>query len=78
MLLAHREPILCRQVAGIEERVERGVGVVGCSEVIGAAHLTLIAAENPAVKRHISHVILFDSEARDAATCIDGAVVVDR
>ena len=77
VLLAHREPILCRQVAGVEERVERGVGVVGCSEVVGAAHLALIAAENPAVKRHISHVILLDSKARDTTACVNGEVVVD-
>jgi hypothetical protein len=77
MLLAHREPLIGRDIVRVEERGERGVGVVGSTQVVRATHLTLITTENPAVERCLPIVCLLNSKARDATACVNGEVVVD-
>lgn len=75
--LLHREPPFGRERQGIEQRIERRMKMQRRTEVVGAAALAGVAAENPPVEGNFRGRRPFDRMTGDAAARIDRAVVAN-
>lgn len=75
--LLHREPPFGRERQGIEQRIERRMKMQRRTEVVGAAALAGVAAENPPVEGNFRSRRPFDRMTGDAAARIDRAVVAN-
>ena len=75
--LLHREPPFGRERQGIEQRIERRMKMQRRTEVVGAAALAGVAAENPPVEGNFRGWRPFDRMTGDAAARIDRAVVAN-
>ena len=75
--LLHREPPFGRERQGIEQRIERRMKMQRRTEVVGAAALAGVAAENPPIEGNFRSRRPFDRMTGDAAARIDRAVVAN-